>query len=186
MTIPNFISIARLLCVPAIVWSLIAGEWLLAFSLFVLSSLSDGIDGYIARRFDQQSQLGAYLDPIADKAMLGAVFVVLGIVGGLPAWLVIVVVSRDILIVAAVMLSFVMGLPMKVRPLLVSKATTAAQMASATLALAHPAFDFSTGAVFVGLIWLTALLTVLSAGAYLIDWLRHMATGEIPADKDQG
>ncbi|MEF2070947.1 CDP-alcohol phosphatidyltransferase family protein [Consotaella aegiceratis] len=186
MTIPNFISIARLICVPAIIWALLDGDWLLAFVLFVLSGLSDGIDGFIARRFNQRSQLGAYLDPMADKALLVAVFVVLGALGGLPSWLVIAVVTRDLLIVAAVLLSYVMGMPMTVRPLMVSKATTVSQIALAAAALGQPAFAVSLGAAFDLLVGLTALLTVISAAAYLVQWLRHMGSEETSGTEDHG
>lgn len=185
MTIPNFISIARLLSVPAVVWALIAGDWTFAFTLFVLCGLSDAADGAIARYFHQQSALGAYLDPMADKALLVAVFTMLGLLGNLPAWLVIAIISRDILIVAAVLLSFVMGQPVAVRPLKISKATTFAQIVLAGLALAEPAFSLNVGPLLQFLVALTALLTGVSAAAYLVEWLRHMAA-EAEADTGDG
>ena len=92
--------------------------------MFLIAGVSDGIDGWIARRFDQRSELGAYLDPIADKALLVSIFVTLGLVGVLPVWLVILVVSRDILIVGGVVLSWMLGSAVPIRPLLVSKANT--------------------------------------------------------------
>ncbi|MCQ0989764.1 CDP-alcohol phosphatidyltransferase family protein [Jiella marina] len=181
MTIPNIISIIRLLVVPVMVWALIDGSWGLAFAIFVFAGVSDGIDGAIARHFDQQSTLGLYLDPIADKALLTAVFISLGLLGQLPDWLVIAVVSRDILIVSAFLLSYVMGLPMAVRPLFVSKATTVAQIALAASVLGEAAFGIDLGFALDLLIGVTLLLTVASAAAYLVDWLRHMAS---PDDSD--
>lgn len=184
MTVPNFISIGRLLGVPVLVWALIDGRWGLAFAVFIVAGISDAVDGVIARRFNQQSALGAYLDPIADKALMIAVFVGLGLLGQLPAWLAIAVVSRDLLIMAAVVLSFLMGRPITVRPLLVSKLTTLAQLLLAGFALAEPVFHLPLGPVVDLLIVLTALLTALSATAYLLDWLRHMASGEPPVDRE--
>ncbi|WP_102957940.1 CDP-alcohol phosphatidyltransferase family protein [Mangrovicella endophytica] len=178
MTVPNFISIARLLGVPALVWALITGEWQIAFAVFVLCGVSDALDGAIARHFNQQSMLGRYLDPMADKALLVAVYLCLCILGHLPVWLATLVVSRDVLIVAAVLLSFVMDHPVTVRPLLVSKLTTAAQILLAGTTLAEPALHLDIPVLISTLIGAVTILTVLSAGAYLIDWLRHMAADE--------
>ncbi|WP_341482732.1 CDP-alcohol phosphatidyltransferase family protein [Aurantimonas marianensis] len=180
MTVPNFISIARLLGVPILVWALIEGDWLLAFLIFILAGVSDAVDGAIARHFNQQSTLGLYLDPIADKVLLMTVFVGLGLLGRLPAWLAVAVVSRDLLIIAAVLLSYVMGQPVKVRPLLISKMTTLAQLVLAAVALAEPAFGLSLGGLILVLVAITAVLTGLSATAYLVEWLRHMASDDDP------
>lgn len=180
MTVPNFISIARLLGVPILAWFLIDGDWRPAFLIFVLAGVSDAVDGAIARHFNQQSTLGLYLDPIADKALLMTVFVGLGLLGRLPDWLAVAVVSRDLLIIAAVLLSYVMGQPVKVRPLLVSKMTTLAQLVLAAVALAEPAFGLSLGGIIVVLVAITAVLTGLSAAAYLVEWLRHMASDGHP------
>lgn len=182
MTIPNFISIARLLGVPLLVWALIHGEWTLALVTFLLAGVSDALDGAIARTFDQQSVLGVYLDPLADKVLLIAAFVGLGLLGGLPDWISVAVVSRDVLILAAVLLSYVMGMPVAVRPLLVSKLTTASQIALAGTALAVPALGLDLDRLLQFLIAVTALLTGLSAAAYLVEWLRHMATSDRSGD----
>ena len=175
MTIPNFISIARLLCVPAIVWALIAGEWLLAFSLFVVSGLSDAVDGFIARRFDQRSELGAYLDPLADKLLIVSIFLALGVKGALPSWLVIAVVSRDILIVLGVMLSWLLDHPVRIAPLVVSKANTLAQIVLAGTVLADDGFGLGLEVLRTLLVWIVGALTVASLWAYLRAWLRHMS-----------
>ena len=114
VTIPNFITIFRFLLVPAVVYALLNGEMGWALAGFVVAGVSDGVDGFIARQFDQRSELGAYLDPMADKLLLVSVFVVLGYMGELPLWLVVAAVSRDALIVSAVVLSTVMGRPVEV------------------------------------------------------------------------
>lgn len=175
MTIPNLITIMRFLLVPAVIYALLSGDVGWAFVYFLIAGISDGVDGFIARKFNQRSQLGAYLDPMADKLLLVSVFVVLGYMGELPLWLVIVAVSRDALIVGAVMLSTVMGHPVVVRPLFVSKANTAVQIVLASTVLAELAFTTSFGILREGLIYLSGALTAASAAAYLVAWLKHMA-----------
>ena len=136
MTIPNYITIFRFLLVPLVLYSIFAGQMTLALAGFVLAGVSDGVDGFIARRFNQQSELGAYLDPIADKLLLVSIFGVFGYLGQLPLWLVYLVISRDAMIIGAVVLSTIMGNPVKMHPLMVSKANTALQIVLAAFVLA--------------------------------------------------
>ncbi|HEY8565394.1 MAG TPA: CDP-alcohol phosphatidyltransferase family protein [Beijerinckiaceae bacterium] len=174
MTIPNLITIARLLIVPLVIVMIGQGRWATAFVLFVVAGISDAVDGFIAKRFDMRSEFGAYIDPLADKALLVSIYVTLSIVGVLPGWLAVLVVSRDVMIVAAILLSWVMDRPVEIRPLLVSKLNTGVQIAFAALVLSTRAFAIDLGLLDeIGL--LVAALTVASAGAYLALWLRHMA-----------
>ena len=159
---------------PCVIYAMLSGQWDWAFAGFVVSSVSDGVDGFIARHFSQRSELGAYLDPMADKLLLVGVFVVLCIMGHLPLWLVIMAVSRDALIVGAVLLSTVMGNPVAVKPLMVSKVNTVMQIILAAIVLAELAFTLDFGPVRPALIILSCLLTAASAAAYLVAWLRHM------------
>lgn len=175
MTLPNYITVARFLMVPLIMYCMIDGEMMTALLLFVLAGLSDAVDGVIARQFNQKSELGAWLDPMADKFLLVSVFVMLGWLGVLPSWLVILTVSRDGLIIAAVVLSSLMGNPVEMRPLLVSKATTLAQIALVIVVLADLAGIVALDALIVWMVYAVAGLTIASAGAYLVTWLRHMA-----------
>jgi cardiolipin synthase len=165
----------RLLLVPAVVLAMLNARWDWAFAGFLVAGISDGIDGFIARRWNQSSRLGAYLDPIADKLLLVSVFVVMGFAGELPLWLVVTMVSRDGLIICAVLLSSVMSHPIEVKPLFVSKANTAAQIMLAALVLGELAFSAHLGPLRTALILLTGVLTVASAAAYLVAWLRHMS-----------
>ncbi|MCY0094542.1 CDP-alcohol phosphatidyltransferase family protein [Hoeflea ulvae] len=181
MTLPNYITIARFLMVPLIVLVMIDGHMLAALVLFVLAGVSDGIDGFIARQFDQTSELGAWLDPIADKFLLVSVFVVLGWLAVLPTWLVILAVSRDGLIIGAVVLSSLMDNPVQIRPLMVSKANTMFQILLLILVLADLAGLADLDAVIGWMIYAVAGLTIASATAYLVPWLRHMA-GEANSD----
>jgi len=175
VTVPNLITILRFLLVPAVILAMLQGRWGWAFAGFVVAGVSDGVDGLIARQFNQRSRLGAYLDPMADKLLLVSVFVVLGIIGQLPLWLVIAVVSRDALIVCAVLLSTVMGNPVEMKPLLVSKANTAVQIVLAAEVLGELAFGLDLGLLRRGLVLASGLLTAASAAAYLVAWLRHMS-----------
>lgn len=175
MTLPNLITLMRFFLVPGVVLALLDERMDWALAGFLVAGISDGVDGFIARRYNQRSELGAYLDPIADKLLLVSVFVVLGYMGELPLWLVVGAVSRDALIVGAVLLSTIMGNPVAVRPLMVSKANTAVQITLAAFVLAVLAFGADFPLVRQGLVILSGLLTAASAGAYLVGWLRHMS-----------
>jgi cardiolipin synthase len=133
MTIPNLITIARLILVPLVIASIGSGNWQIAFVLFAVAGISDGVDGFIARRFNMRSELGAYLDPLADKALLVSIYVALAVFNVLPGWLAILVVSRDLMIVSAIMLSWLMDRRLEIRLLTVSKMNTAAQITFAGL-----------------------------------------------------
>ena len=176
MTIPNVITLLRFFLVPGVVFALLSGRMEWALAGFVIAGVSDGVDGFIARQFNQRSVLGAYLDPMADKLLLVSVFVVLGLMGNLPLWLVIAAVSRDALIIGAVLLSTIMGHPVEMKPLYVSKANTAMQIVLAAFILAELAFGVEFETLRYGLIFLSGLLTVASAAAYLVAWSRHMST----------
>lgn len=176
MTIPNAITLLRLFLVPAVVYALLADETGWALAGFIVAGISDGVDGFIARRWpSQRSELGAWLDPVADKLLLVSVFLVLGLARELPLWLVVAVISRDVLIMGAVLVADLMGRPMAMRPLLVSKVNTAAQILLVALVLADLTFDAGLGALRTALAVAVGLLTAASAAAYLVAWLRHVS-----------
>ena len=178
MNIPNSLTLVRIVLVPLVVWLIIDHEMTAAFLLFLLAGFSDAADGYIAKRYGWRSELGAYLDPIADKALLVSIYVTLGLAGHLPVWLVIAVVSRDILIVWAVVLSWMLSRPLTMHPLLISKVNTFAQIVLAGLVLAELGLGLGLEPVVKVLIWVTGALTILSAAAYFWAWLGHMAAYE--------
>jgi cardiolipin synthase (CMP-forming) len=175
LTIPNMITIMRFVLVPAVVLAMLQARWDWAFAGFLIAGISDGVDGFIARHFNQFSRLGAYLDPMADKLLLVSVFVVMGFIGELPLWLVVTMVSRDALIVFAVVLSTVMAHPVEMKPLFVSKANTAIQIVLAAVVLGELALVVHLDPLRPALILLSGVLTVASAAAYLVAWLRHMS-----------
>ena len=167
MSIPNLITLARILLVPVVVWAIASDQMRLAFLLFLAAGVSDAVDGFLAKRFGMASELGAYLDPLADKALIVSIYVTLGIAGAIPRWLVILVVSRDIMIVGGVMLSWLIGKPVSVKPLLVSKLNTAAQIVFAGVVLGVARLRFRCRPVLTLVMALVAALTLLSVAVYL-------------------
>ena len=172
--LPNLITVGRLLLVPVTVALMVWQRWPEAFAAFVIAGVSDGVDGFLARHFDLRTELGAYLDPLADKALLVSIYIWLAVDGILPVTLAILVVSRDVMIIGAVLVSWVLHTPMQIRPLPVSKLNTAAQIVLAASVLAGRAFDWPLDGWRTLLIWTVAALTIASTGAYLAQWLRHM------------
>lgn len=176
MHIPNLITLGRIFAVPIVVWLIISGEMQAAFLLFMLAGISDAADGYLAKRFGWRTELGAYLDPMADKALLVSIYIALGLFGHLPVWLVIAVVSRDILIIGAVLLSWILDRPVRVRPLFVSKVNTAGQIVLAGLVLGELGLGLGMQPFIAVVVWAVGVLTILSAILYLVSWVRHMAS----------
>ena len=177
LNLPNLITIARILMVPVVVWAIASGQMQIAFLVFLAAGVSDAVDGFLAKRLGMASELGAHLDPLADKALIVSIYVSLGITEAIPRWIVILVVSRDILIIGGLMLAWFLGRPMTIKPLLVSKLNTAAQIVFACVVLGALAFGFEAPAVQIGqagLMWLVAALTLISVGFYVREWWRHM------------
>jgi len=175
LNVANLLTLLRFCLVPIVVIAIINREWMLAFYVFVAAGITDALDGFVARYFDLRTELGAYLDPLADKALLVSIYVTMAVGGFLPVWLAILVVSRDIMIVGAVILSWLMENPVAIRPSLLSKANTLAQISLAALMLFMLASGFSDERLAFAAAALVAALTVTSMLAYLGSWLRHMA-----------
>lgn len=179
LSLPNLISIVRLMLVPLIVSLMLGKDYELAFALFVVAGVSDAVDGYIAKRFDMRTVLGAYLDPIADKALLVGVYVTLGVQGEMAQLLVTLVVSRDLLIVGAVILSYIVGHPLKIAPLMLSKLNTLTQILLAAAMLAALGFLPALDPVLVPGQWIVAATTLLSGLAYFLAWFASISAWDI-------
>ena len=175
MSIPNLISLGRLLTVPVTVWLILVQEIEAEFWVFLVAAASDAVDGQIAKRFGAMTELGAYLDPLADKALLVAVYVSLGYKGLLPLWLVILVVFRDALIVGGVILIHTVSDSVTMRPLMISKINTAAQLILAILVLGVRGFDIADGGLTLVLSYLVGASTLASGAAYVVTWMRQTA-----------
>ena len=186
LNIPNFISLGRVILVPIVFWLVVTGQLQAAFVVFMVAGISDAVDGYLAKRYGWSTELGAYLDPIADKLLIVTIFVALGVKGALPSWLVIAVVSRDVLIVIGIVLTWLLGNPARIRPLAVSKANTLAQIVLAATVLADEGFKLGLLAPRDVLVWLTAALTIASLAAYIRAWHRHMSGVESGSEGPAG
>ena len=175
MSVPNLLTIARILMVPLLIWLIISGNFRFAFAIFVVAGITDAVDGFIAKNYDSVTELGAYLDPLADKLLLVSIYVALGLQGFLPDWLVILVVSRDVMIVGAVILSWLVDKPVQMQPLFLSKANTTVQITLAAAIIGALAFAephpvlILWGSIIVG------FLTVASGAQYMVNWIAHMA-----------
>lgn len=178
MNLPNLISLARLLSVPIVIWAILADEMALAFWLFIAAGVSDAIDGFLAKHFGRQTVVGGFLDPLADKALLVSVFIALGKIGDLPLWIVLLVVSRDVLIVGGAILFQTLTHSLKPEPLMVSKLNTVAQIVLAATTLGNLAMGADWRTAITLLIWATAATTLASGASYIVQWSRRVATME--------
>ena len=173
MTIPNLLTIVRILLTPLLVILLLDERLSEALFVFVVAGVTDGLDGLIARLYKQKSRLGAFLDPLADKLLLATTYVLLAFLNLIPSWLTVIVLSRDLLIIVGVFVLFMQELPFEIRPTLISKLTTCAQIATAivtmasALAVPHPLLKKT-------LFQITAALTIVSWGQYLTRGVRIM------------
>ena len=160
--------------VPVAVYLLIQSAYLAAFILFLLAGVSDALDGYLAKRNNQTTELGAILDPLADKALLVGVYVTLGLQGNLPNWLVVLVVFRDVLIVGGVIILFLVRLKVQMQPLIISKINTATQIGLAAIVLAELGLQLEIMGLVVVMIYLVGVTTVISGASYMVSWSRQM------------
>lgn len=180
--LPNALTILRLLSVPVTIWLIAEDRMAVAFWLFIGAGVTDALDGLLARLCDARTALGSYLDPLADKTLLVSIYVVLGIGGDLAAWLVILVILRDVLIMAGAVTQFMGGAP-RMQPLFISKVNTTAQIVLAALVLARLGGILPKDMPLVGLdlidwaTWLVAAATVASGVTYLIVWNRRLPSG---------
>ncbi|HVB16629.1 MAG TPA: CDP-alcohol phosphatidyltransferase family protein [Stellaceae bacterium] len=180
INLPNLLTLARLFSVPVAVWLILDESYGAAFWLFVAAGLTDALDGYIAKRFDRRTRLGALLDPAADKTLLAGVYLTLGFAGQLPAWLVALVVTRDLLIVLGFALIRTTSATRQFDPLYISKVNTLMQIALVGFVLARLGLGIDEGSATWLLIVTAAATTVLSGLSYLMRWAR-LVSGSEPA-----
>ena len=173
MNIPNIITLLRIAVTPFAVWLILEGYLLWAFWVFVAAGISDALDGFIAKRFDMETELGKYLDPLADKALLVSVYVSLGIEGYLPNWLVIMVVFRDVFIVGGALLFETMTHSLTMQPLMVSKVNTTLQIVLAAAVMASVGYGIELNGTLDAVVILTAMATVLSGLSYAVVWIKR-------------
>ncbi len=166
INIPNILTLIRILLTPPFVILLLRGRFSYALLLFTIAGISDGLDGFLARYFNQRTMLGAYLDPVADKALLISAFACLAIQGAIPDWVAVLVISRDIIIVIGIAILTLNNIEYKINPILSSKCTTMLQIITVFITLiGERMVGFRT--IHPVLLWATSGLTVLSGIQYL-------------------
>jgi cardiolipin synthase (CMP-forming) len=176
VNIPNLLTLLRILLVPVFVILLIQGFFLKALLVFFLAGLTDALDGFIARVLHQKTVLGLYLDPLADKALIITSFVTLSIMGMIPPWLAVIVISRDFIILLGISVMTLMSIPFEIKPTVISKITTAFQLLTVfvILVLTHFQGADQTHRV-IALFWLTGALTVISGFVYIMRGLKFVS-----------
>jgi len=181
-TIPNLLTVVRILLTPVIVMAFINQQVGLALITFAVAGVTDALDGILARVLKQRTELGAMLDPLADKVLIVASFMCLGILDWAPSWLVVIVISRDLLIVGGLMLVNLWGVDMRsqIKPTFASKTNTTVQISFILLVLAQRGDWLIQPWLLSVALYLTAALTVYTGVDYL---MRGLAL--IPSDGAQ-
>ena len=165
--IPNFFTILRLLLVPLIIRDILIDRPRQALVLFVLAAATDVLDGVTARTFQLSSQLGAYLDPVADKALLSGVFLALAIAGKIPLWIVVIIFARDLYLLLAVAVLLVFTRMRKYSPSWWGKASTFIQVVTAVAWMARYMLHLSVlDAISIAILWPCAAFTIWSGLHY--------------------
>lgn len=176
--IPNAISLLRIALIAPILLLILNGGFGWAIILFCLAGFSDGVDGYLAKRFDWGTRLGALLDPIADKLLVAGLFITLAYMQHIPVWLASVVILRDVVIVAgATAYNFLVG-PVQGEPTRVSKLNTALELLFLLFVMSRAGFGWPNE-ITNTVLGASILVTVVISGVdYVWSWSRRARTGE--------
>lgn len=169
MTIPNLITMIRIVLTPVFIILLMGDEFRWALVVFIACGVSDGVDGMIARLFNQKSRLGTFLDPLADKMVLVSAYVVLAVRSFLPNWLAVMVLARDVLILLGVVIMALHRVDVRIKPSIISKVTTCLQFTTVIFVLSRYYVD-----VHFFFFYATALFTVGSGLHYIYTWFGFM------------
>lgn len=171
--LPNLICLARIALIWPLLMALQAGDFALAVVLFIIAGVSDGLDGYLAKRFGWTSEFGKFIDPLADKMLLVTMFVVLTWLGLVPWWLAAAAIARDVMIgIGALIFRLWFG-PLRGRPTIVSKINTLFQLGYLLAVIMQAAFEFPPKEIVDALAVITLVTTVLSGGDYILAFTRR-------------
>jgi len=176
INLPNLLTIIRILLTPLFVIVLLKDLYGPALLIFTIAGISDGLDGFIARYFNQRTTLGAYLDPIADKLLLVSAFVSLAILKIVPSWVTVIVISRDVLIIMGIAIFTLTEKRYKIKPSIVSKITTVAQITTIIFALVNLHIA-GYSVLMATLFWVTAGLTTVSGLHYIYYGMNILQNG---------
>lgn len=177
MNLPNFISLGRLFLTPLLIWLIVSDHLDTAFWIFLIAGVSDILDGLLARLLKNQTTIGRYLDPIADKVLLIAVFITLGVKGYISEWLVILVVFRDVMILGGALILHISNKPVAIKPIMISKVNTFFQIVLVGSVLGQPLIGLSFSLLEV-LFYITSATTIISGITYVIKWIRELNDNE--------
>lgn len=171
--LPNLICLARIALVWPVLWALQVGNYYLAFLLFTVAAVSDGLDGFLAKRFNWTSELGKVLDPLADKLLLVAVFIVGTWIGLVPGWLAATAIARDVMIGLGALTFYLWFGPLRGRPSIISKINTLFQLCYLLGVMTHAAMGFPPFVPLTALAVVTLITTVLSGADYVYAFTRR-------------
>lgn len=168
--IPNLLCVLRILLTVPVGWGIVTGRYELALVLFFVAGITDGADGFLAKRYGWQSRLGGMLDPAADKLLLVTAFVTLWLAGYVPAWLLVAVVARDLVIVAGAGLYRWLVGPFDAEPSAISKFNSLLQLSFVILILSKLVFGIPAPWIIFGLGWIVLATTMVSGVDYVLRW----------------
>jgi len=176
--IPNAISTMRMVLIVPLLMLIHQGDYAWALLLFVVAGFSDGLDGYLAVRFGWQSQLGALLDPIADKLLVAGMFIMLAVTGHIPTWLTLLVIVRDVVIIGGAVAYHYLIKPVQGEPSMVSKLNTALQLFFLLFVLSRAAFGWPDE-IAITVLGASMLVTIVISGVdYVLRWSARARKGE--------
>jgi len=176
--LPNAISLLRILLVAPILYYIVTKRYELALILFFVAGFSDGVDGYLAKRYDWHTRIGALLDPIADKLLVGGTFITMVVTGLVPAWLAALVVLRDVVIVGGATAYNFLVRPVEGEPTRISKLNTALQLLFIVFVLSHEGFGWPDQ-IAITVIGAGVLVTIVVSGIdYVWSWSRRASAGK--------
>jgi len=176
--LPNAISLLRIALVGPILLMILRGDFGWALALFCVAGFSDGVDGYLAKRFDWHTRLGALLDPVADKLLVAGTFITLAYAGFIPAWLAAVVVLRDVIIIGgATAYNFIVK-PVQGEPTSISKINTVLELLFLVFVLSRAGFGWPDK-ITITILGAAILVTVVISGVdYVWSWGKRARAGE--------
>jgi len=176
--LPNAISLLRIALVAPILMLILDGSFGWALALFWLAGFSDGVDGYLAKRFNWHTRLGALLDPVADKLLVAGLFITFAYTGDIPVWLAAVVILRDVVIVAGATVYNFLVRPVQGEPTRVSKLNTALQLLFLLFVISRAGFGWPDE-ITITVLGASVLITVVISGVdYVLSWSRRARLGE--------
>jgi cardiolipin synthase len=173
--IPNLISILRIFLSIPVVWMLLEQQFGVALVLFLVAGISDGLDGFLAKRYGWQSQLGGLLDPLADKVLLVSSYLSLALIGVVPVWLVLLVILRDLVIVTGALVYHFRVTELEAEPSMISKTNTLAQIVLVLSVVLDRGLMPLPDLFISTMIWLVVLTTLASGINYVWVWSRRAA-----------